>query len=387
MNIINKARLPIFNYADLEPGAEEQAINGANHPKAIGHLAVMPDGHEGYGIPIGGVMALKDAVCPNAVGVDIGCEVGLVTTDYTLPIDEAVRTEIRDTILARVPVSFNVHDTRQVSRVVNSYVKDAEAGLVVALGDDVIDRAYKSIGTLGGGNHFIEIVIDDNNRVCAMVHTGSRKFGHEIATLYNRVAKEENPYGELSWLDRGTPSFEGYIRAMWYAVYYARANIEAISSSVTNILHEILGEFEVVDALTILHNYAEDIGNGIVLHRKGAIDASSGTLGIIPGSMGSHSYVVCGLGDEMSWNSASHGAGRDMSRNKATENLTQELVDEAMKGIVHREFGKVKRGRLKGQTDFGEAPQAYKNIDVVMNNQKDLVSIVTKLTPIVNVKG
>jgi len=381
--------IPIKSWCnDLETGAAEQAHNLAIHPSMFHHVALMPDCHQGYGMPIGGVIACRDVI-PNAVGVDIGCGMLAINTRLLASVfDEGILKSFMGEIRNSIPVGFAHHEDIQEWEGFNEcpdiYILKKE-----------LHKATRQLGTLGGGNHFIEFQVSEQGELWVMLHSGSRNFGYKIAKHYNELAQElctkyhsvVCPFkGEdgLAFLPHGTEEAREYITAMNFALAFASENRWSMMREVIKIIGVEYCDCE--PAINIHHNYAtleNHFGQNVWIHRKGATSARDGQLGIIPGSMGTSSYIVRGLGNQESFQSCSHGAGRCMGRMAASRNLTKEECDKAMEGIVFGRWGKDRKGNI----DLGEAPQAYKDIDVVMESQSDLVEIVTKLKPLAVIKG
>ncbi len=386
--VISTEKLPIKLWLDdIEPGALAQARNLANLPFTFKHVALMPDAHEGYGMPIGGVLATNGVIVPNAVGVDIGC--GMLALKTNLP---AITTEtiklIMSGIRELVPLGFDHHASRQDETLMPSTDNIIENG--------VVERQYlaalKQIGTLGGGNHFIEIQKGSDGHIWIMIHSGSRNIGLKVADHYNKVAKRLNEMWftsvdaskDLAYLPIETQEAKNYMKEMQYCVDFAFANRRLMMDTILSVFGKILGsEFAALDQINIAHNYARwenHFGKNVLVHRKGATSAREGETGIIPGSQGTKSYIVKGLGNPLSFTSCSHGAGRKMGRKQAMRDLDLEAeiarLDE--QGIVHA---------IRTKRDLDEAPGAYKSIDVVMENQKDLVEILVELTPLAVIKG
>jgi tRNA-splicing ligase RtcB len=392
MKEITTEKLPIKIWTeDIEDGALEQAKNLANLPFAFKHIAIMPDTHQGYGMPIGGVLATQGVVIPNAVGVDIGCGMCAVKTTLT-EIDTETLKKIMGEIRKVVPVGFNHQQKKEPEHL----MPDMELIFY-----PVVDREYENaltqIGTLGGGNHFIEIQKGNDDHIWIMIHSGSRNFGLKIAEHYNKLAIELNKKWfsevpekwELAFLPLESEEGQSYLREMNYAVEFALANRKLMMQRIIKIFGDTIGEFSYSTEyssdgiLNIAHNYARlehHFGRDVMIHRKGATLADENTIGIIPGSQGSKSYIVKGKGNIMSFKSCSHGAGRKMGRNQAIKNLN--LEEEIKKlddmGVIHS---------IRGVKDLDEASGAYKNIDEVMENQKDLVDILVELTPLAVIKG
>jgi len=380
--------VPIKSWCeDLEPGAAEQAHYLAIHPSMFHHVALMPDCHQGYGMPIGGVIACRDVI-PNAVGVDIGC--GMVAVDTGLlaaACDTDLLKHIMGEIRKVVPVGFSHQDKVQEW----SGFDDCPD---ISILKTELEKAMRQLGTLGGGNHFIELQAGDKGNLWIMIHSGSRNFGYKIAKHYNKLAQDlctrwhsvVCPFiGEdgLAFLPHGSSEAKEYIEAMNYAMAFAAENRWMMIRKVISIMG--ISDRD-CHAVNIHHNYAvmeNHFKQNVWVHRKGATSAQEGQLGIIPGSMGTSSYIVKGKGNADSFNSCSHGAGRCMGRKQASRTLTVEECDKAMEGIIYGRWGTDR----KGNTDLGEAPQAYKDIDVVMKAQEDLVDIVERLTPLAVIKG
>ena len=370
-----------------EEGAVRQAVNISKHPWLVGNVCLMPDTHEGYGMPIGGVAALDNAICPNMVGVDIGC--GMLAVKTNLNVTEVSVENLKKVmgkIRERVPVGFNHHNTQQLSPM---FADESWNHTTVCLRE--FESARYQLGTLGGGNHFIEIQRDENNNVWFMIHSGSRNLGKKVADFYNKKAVElctnwkqfDIVKQELAVLPIGTNEARGYIDEMKICLNFAYENRMLMADSIIKSFIEIFPLFETKELINIYHNYAaleHHFGRDVWVHRKGATLAREGTIGIIPGSQGTCSYIVEGLGNESSLCSCSHGAGRKMSRMKAKQTLTVEEESKRLNdlGIVHS---------IHNINDLDEAPSAYKDIDTVMEEQKDLVKILVKLSPLGVIKG
>ncbi|TWI77253.1 tRNA-splicing ligase RtcB [Desulfobotulus alkaliphilus] len=380
---------------DPEDLAMEQAENLCRHPRAFHHIALMPDCHPGYGMPIGGVAAFRNAIIPNAVGVDIGCGMGAAMSDFTGQPERKTLVKITETITSCIPAGFNRHKQDQKWEGFDSFLENL-SGKPGWLGKDTLSIARQSLGTLGGGNHFIEIQKDGEDRIWVMLHSGSRNLGKTIAEYHHRKALAENrkdgivlPSEDLAFFDTDSARGMAYIRDMHFALNFAKENRRRMMDIVKKILGDTLG-CSFLQEINIHHNYAAEenhFGCRVWVHRKGATSAQKGEKGIIPGSMGSPSYIVEGLGNPESFCSCSHGAGRVMGRNEACRKLDAAAVAASMKGIVHGGFPTMKKGNLRGKQDFGEAPGAYKDIDTVMAAQADLVKILVKLQPLAVVKG
>lgn len=392
-------RVPIKSWCgELERQALDQAVDLARHPVVFRHVALMPDCHVGYGMPIGGVIAGCDAVIPNAVGVDIGCGMGAVKTSLTgLNITREQLREVVNLVKASVPCGEGrAHATDQTWDVLQEELEARrERGW---FSSHVKKLALRNLGTLGGGNHFIEIQAGEaDDRLWLMIHSGSRHLGNVIARFYHQTAQELNskwhvdlPAQDLAFLPTDSREGQAYISDMNLALEYAKENRRRIMDAFMAALKEIFAEVTFDQPINIHHNYAaleDHFGAKVWIHRKGATAARKDELGIIPGSMGTASYIVCGLGNPESFMSCSHGAGRVLGRKAASRQLTQKDCDEAMTGIVYDRWKKIRRGKDKGLPDLGEAPQAYKKIDEVMAAQKDLVYPLVRLRPLAVVKG
>jgi len=402
MNWIKKEdhyKVPIKSWCEMpEQKAFEQAQNLACHPSVFMHVALMPDCHPGYGMPIGGVIACIKAVIPNAVGVDIGCGMGAVKTNILLT-EETTRKKLRElvnNIKARVPCGEGKSHK-------NSQEWEGFDDKLDALSDrqwmDTHTKklAKKNLGTLGGGNHFIEIQVDTNEMIWLMIHSGSRHMGNVIARYYHKLAvdinerwKSDIPTTDLAFLPTDTDEGNLYIQDMNFALDYARENRKRILTNVMDVFQDMYPKAAFDKPINIHHNYAaieNHFGKNVWIHRKGATSARKDEMGIIPGSMGTPSFIVKGLGNPESFMSCSHGAGRVFGRNEASTKLTPEECDQAMGQIVYDRWNKVRRGKVKGLYDLGEAPQAYKDIHSVIESQKDLVTPVVQLKPLAVVKG
>lgn len=390
-------RVPIKSWCDpIEDSALEQAKNLANLPFTFKHVALMPDCHTGYGMPIGGVLATNGVVVPNAVGVDIGCGMGFIETN--VPTDAFLNEkdpliEFVERIKSEIPVGFNHH----VKPVDWEGFRSAPDTAPVR---QELGSAMYQLGTLGGGNHFIELQESDRGFLCLMVHSGSRNFGYKIAKHYNNTAQklckmwysnipEFKGEDGLAFLPIETPEAKEYLESMNFALTFARESRERMMLKAFEILSRLLhGYFhnpEATKEVNIHHNFAaweNHSGKNVIVHRKGATKATKGLEGIIPGSMGTASYIVRGLGNKESFESCSHGAGRKMSRAAASKKLSIQDVRTAM-GDIAFEIGKDRKGR----PDLSEAPQAYKDIDEVIEAEKDLVEVLIKLRPLAVVKG
>ncbi len=390
-------KVPIKSWCrNLENDAFKQAEDLAVHPVVFHHVALMPDCHVGYGMPIGGVIATRDAVIPNAVGVDIGCGMGSVRT--TVPVANASQGKIRkivELVKKIVPCGEGMaHKQAQAWEGLDDIDAYAKRGW---FSSHVRALAPKNLGTLGGGNHFIEIQAGDDDHVWLMIHSGSRHLGNIIARYYNQMAvglnekwQTDTPGKDLAFLPTDTSEGQMYIKDMNFALAYAAENRKRIMSRFKQAVTEVFPDVLFSGEVNIHHNYASlesHFGVNAWVHRKGATSAGKGQIGIIPGSMGTPSYLVEGLGNPESFMSCSHGAGRVLGRMQASRSLTPDACDMAMQGIVYDRWSKVKRGKTKGMYDLGEAPQAYKNIDEVVDAQLELITPLHKFYPLGVVKG
>jgi len=376
--------IPIKSWCrDIEPGAMEQVANLANLPFAYRHVAIMPDCHQGYGMPIGGVLATRGVIIPNAVGVDIGCGMRAVKTDYPAAcVNPAAVKKIIGQAREVIPVGFEHHSE-------DKEWEEFDFAPDVPIIQQELASARRQLGTLGGGNHFIEIQAGSDGRVWLMIHSGSRNFGLKIAKAYHEKAKvlcekwhSNIPHKDLSFLPLGIPDTCDYISAMKYALDFAQANRSVMMGKFKDIFTSMF-TCEFCEDIDVHHNYARmenHSGQNVMVHRKGATSAKKGEFGIIPGSQGTASYIVRGLGNSESFMSCSHGAGRKMGRKQAQRDLDldeqQRQLDDA--GVVHS---------IRNVSDLDEAPGAYKDIDEVMDAQRDLVEIVVKLKPLGVLKG
>lgn len=383
-------KTPVKMWADaVDEHAQQEIENLCSLPFLYHHLALMPDCHGGLGMPIGGVLATRDVVIPNAVGVDIGCGMCAVKTSVRVKRlkQEVLRQKIMSGIRERIPLGMDHHKSPQdESLMPQGHDIDSMS---------VVSKQYRSalhqLGTLGGGNHFIELQRDEEGFLWIMLHSGSRNLGKKVCDYYNQKAKALNEmwFSEvptslmLAFLPVKTYEFRQYWAEMQYCVDFALCNRMLMMQRIQEVIRESFPRCTFEPMINIAHNYAaweNHFGHNVIVHRKGAVRARAGEVGIIPGSMGSSSYIVEGLGCDESFMSSSHGAGRQMSRTEAINTLS--LQDE----IKHMDDLKIVHG-LRSQRDLDEAPSAYKDIDTVMANQSDLVRIVTKLRPIAVIKG
>ena len=406
--------VPVKSWCEnCEEGAVKQAENLAKHPVVFDHVALMPDAHQGYGMPIGGVIACENAVIPAAVGVDIGC--GMIATETDIPAERfaemSFRRAFQEKLKERIPVGEGVsHRETQNWEGFEEYT--ANNGMRSNLWPSKLDRM--NLGTLGGGNHFIElqrtttldrppspVATEDkfgNGRIWLMIHSGSRNLGKRIEEHYHKIANRlctrfRVPLADpdLAFLPIEEADGHYYFTDMLFALRYAKENRRRMMEAMKATVAEFVPEANFLRTIDIHHNYAaceEHFGKKVFVHRKGATSAKLDEIGIIPGSMGTASYIVRGLGNPDSFMSCSHGAGRRMSRIAASTKLTVEECDRAMDGIVCERWHKYKGfGKAKGRLDLSEAPQAYKDIEDVIASERDLVEPLVRLVPLASLKG
>ncbi|MGZ8580226.1 MAG: RtcB family protein [Actinomycetota bacterium] len=372
--------------SELDDATREQAERTARLPIVAGPIALMPDAHLGMGATIGSVIPTETAVIPSAVGVDIGC--GMAARRLDLRLDQLPDRGLGgwvDRMRRVVPAGLG-HWHRDASSEALSWLKAHPPPGTLAHPE----RAAAQLGTLGSGNHFVELAVDEDGWIWILLHSGSRGGGNQLATLHTKVARRlheglgtalEDP--ELAWLQRGTPEFDSYIRDLGWAQAYARENRRLLLVATHGEVEAELGrEIRATDEVNCHHNYTaleEFGGRRLWITRKGAIHAGVGERGLIPGSMGQRSYVVRGLGNEASYRSCAHGAGRRMSRTKARKTLSLESFRQRMAGRSWQASDVVAL--------LDEHPDAYKPIDVVMRDQADLVRVDHELEGLANYKG
>ena len=371
--------------SELDDLTREQAAKTARLPILAGHLALMPDAHLGKGATIGSVIPTESAVIPSAVGVDIGCGMAARRLDLRQDgLPDGLEPWISE-MAATVPAGLGRWHGEPSDAALEWF---AENRPPPTLDDE--GRAAAQLGTLGSGNHFIELATDEESRIWILLHSGSRGGGNKLATLHTKTARKlhdglgtrlEDP--ELAWLQEGTPEFDAYIRDLRWSQAFARENRRQMLSSTHRALETVLGrEIATADEVNCHHNFTEREEHGgrdVWVTRKGAIRARVGDRGLIPGAMGQRSYVIRGLGNDASYESCAHGAGRRMSRRQARKQLTLESFAEAM--------GMTAWQHANAQALLDEHPSAYKPIDVVMRDQADLVEIEHELHGIANYKG
>jgi tRNA-splicing ligase RtcB len=392
---ITEGRVPVKVYTgEVEAAARQQLVNVSRLPIVHHHIAAMPDVHLGIGATVGSVIPTLRAIIPAAVGVDIGC--GMIATRLSLSgndFDERRLKKVFDQISRDVPVGFGQHNDRDVrSDAAKKFQKglkrilEKHPGIQKRVGRH--SRWTHQLGTLGGGNHFIELCLDESERAWVMLHSGSRGIGNAIGTYFIELAKKDFeksqtqlPHRDLAYFPEGAAHFDDYVQAVSWAQDYARANRAEMMDLVVEAMRRHLPSFEITgEAVNCHHNYVErefHYGEHVWLTRKGAIRAAQGELGIIPGSMGARSYIVRGKGSAASFDSCAHGAGRRMSRNAAQKKFSLEDLAVQTAGVVCR--------KDKGVLD--EIPGAYKDIGEVMANQSDLVEVLHTLKQVLCVKG
>ena len=392
---ISEGRVPIRIYTDdVEAGARQQLVNLSQLPVIHHHVAAMPDVHMGIGATVGSVIATNRAIIPAAVGVDIGC--GMIATRTSLTANELDEPRLRrlyDQIVRDVPVGRDQH---QEGRALGDAARPFKRRLGRILGKHPqLEKRFPrtlnwvcQMGTLGGGNHFIEVCLDESQQVWLMLHSGSRGIGNAIGTYFIELARRDAerrvlrlPDRDLAYFEEGAEHFDDYVEAVGWAQDYAAANRGAMMDLVLEAMRRHLPSFGITgEAVNCHHNYVareRHYGADVWVTRKGAIRARAGDLGIIPGSMGARSYIVRGKGADESFHSCAHGAGRRLSRTQAQKSFTPQDVIEQTQGVVCR--------KDRGVVD--EIPAAYKPIDEVMANQSDLVETLHTLKQVICVKG
>ncbi len=388
---MEKLNPKLLNWASiLETNTREQAELTSSMKFIYPHLALMPDAHLGKGSTVGPVIPTVGAIMPAAVGVDIGCGMIAVKTQWHKDdLDGRDLSKLRHSIERSIPLSVG-NSNQKITATAEKRLETLYADAInLGFEPKEFSPSWESqLGTLGSGNHFIEISLDETDAVWLFLHSGSRGVGNKIATHHISVAQRlmekyliDLPDRDLAYLPEGTPEFGAYIEQMQWAQRYAKANREEMMDRVIKDMSYFMGDaVKEAERINCHHNFTQKeqhFGKPVWLSRKGAIDAHEGTMGLIPGSMGTASYVVVGKGNPMSLCSSPHGAGRNFSRKKARETFTHDQLREAMQGIEYRD------------TDafIDEIPGAYKDIDVVMADAADLVEIKHTLRQIVNVKG
>ena len=380
---------PVLSWAvEAEFGAYKQADNLAKLPFTIGHIALMPDAHQGYGMPIGGVLFADKAVVPYAVGVDIGCGVSLIETELSFIDKIGLDTEFVNRLLAQIYRDVPV-GTGGSHRSPQGELWDTGEYNYSAIAGQAILEADLQLGTLGSGNHFLELQHDDEGRINFMLHSGSRSVGKKICDYWHKIALELNtkwhsrlPDKELAYLPWGTDEAQGYFEDMQTAMAWAEENRRRMAGKVISAFGEL--GVKAWQTLDVHHNYAaweNHMGKNGIVHRKGAVRARDGEEVLIPGSMGTSSYLARGLGNPLSFQTCQHGAGRLRSRN-ATKKITS--LEEMDKTLERANVTLVAPNREKV---IDESPMAYKDIEEVMEASSDLIVPVRRFTPIGVVKG
>jgi tRNA-splicing ligase RtcB (3'-phosphate/5'-hydroxy nucleic acid ligase) len=372
--------------SDIDPETITQAEKTSRLPIVAGHVALMPDAHVGLGATVGSVIPTTGAVIPAAVGVDIGC--GMVAAELDLTEDQL--PDSLDPLLRRIEAVVPAgvgrgHD--RVARAADEWL--AGRAPVTELSVDQAGKAARQFGTLGSGNHFLELCVDERDRVWVVLHSGSRGIGNQLAQMHiseaRRLATELELRLEdrdLAYLTEGTPEFEAYIADMLWAQDYARANRDEMMDNAMREILAFIGTGHETRRINCHHNFTErevHDGHEVWVTRKGAIRAGAGDLGVIPGSMGTSTYIVAGKGNAQSWRSCSHGAGRRYSRTKAKKLFDASDLAEQMAGKVWLSD--------RAASLIDEIPAAYKDIDQVMADQADLVTVLHTLRQVLNYKG
>lgn len=393
--IISKGKVPVKIYTDeVEPQAMEQLYNMAQLPFIHSHIAAMPDVHMGKGATVGSVIPTKGAIIPAAVGVDIGCGMNAIRLSIKAKDLPDNLRQIRSAIEAVIPVGFNMHKTDKARPTTIRALMDCLDKIIgnhkkiYSMQKKPYQTWIRQLGTLGGGNHFIELCLDENDDVWVMLHSGSRGIGNTIGQYFIALAKKDMgrhlinlPHKDLAYFNEGSKHFDDYIHAVEWAQDYAMWNRKEMMRLILEALNKKLPKFGITkEAINCHHNYVTQelhFGEHVFVTRKGAISAYTDELGIIPGSMGAKSFIVRGMGNPQSFCSCSHGAGRKMSRSAAKRQFDQDDVANQTHGVECR--------KDSGVVD--EIPAAYKDIDKVMENQNDLVEVVHTLKQIVCVKG
>jgi tRNA-splicing ligase RtcB len=386
---------------EVDHQALNQIRNIAGLPIVAGHVAIMPDVHLGKGATVGSVIPTRGAIIPAAVGVDIGCGMCAVRTDLSAGDLPTSLAKMRSAIESLVPVGFSIHDkelnpTHEAAhgRVLKQrmdalYARFEKLSILQVLGSVDARKIWKQLGTLGGGNHFIELCLDEAGAVWVMLHSGSRNIGKTIGEAAIGMAREAAvkagiglPDRDLAWLNEGSPEFHQYVEALQWAQDYAALNRDLMLFRVMRAIRETMGREigSTKEAINCHHNYAtveEHFGSRVWITRKGAVSAREGQLGIIPGSMGAKSYIVRGKGNPLAYCSCSHGAGRRHSRGAAKRLFDLDALAAQTSGVECR----------KDEGVLDEIPGAYKDIDAVMAAQSDLVSVEHTLKQVLCVKG
>jgi tRNA-splicing ligase RtcB len=374
----------------LADNARAQAERTASMPFIHPHVALMPDAHLGKGATVGSVIPTLGAIIPAAVGVDIGCGMIALRTRFSAQ-DVRARSDLaalREAIERAIPLSAGKYNGRIYSDETAARITELEQREGADSAEQIAPNWRFQLGSLGSGNHFIEVSLDEADRVWLFLHSGSRGVGNKLAQRHIKIAQDlakrwwiTLPDPDLAYLVEGTDEFSAYIRDLRWAQHFALLNREEMMHRVADCVSIWLGRpVEPEETVNTHHNYTEretHLGKEVWLSRKGAIDASEGKPGLIPGSMGTRSYVVTGKGNRLALNSSPHGAGREYSRSAARKRFSRAQLETAMTGIEWR----------KTDAFLDEIPGAYKDIDVIMEDSKDLVEIRHVLRQVVNVKG
>src|SRR5215213_98324 len=375
----------------IEPEAKQQLINIAEMPFVFHHVAVMPDCHLGKGATVGSVIATKGAIIPAAVGVDVGCGMVAVKTKFFAKDLPDNLDKLRHGIERRIPLGAGAGNKKLTDTAVE---RVTELKAIATQDYEKVDSRWTTaLGTLGSGNHFIEICLDENDQVWVALHSGSRGIGNRLATKHIRIAQklmDEKAIPlkdrDLAYLTEATPEFDAYMRDLLWAQDFARLNRDEMMDRVmTELSYTLYGEdghqSEIeIERINCHHNFTQQeqhFGKRVWITRKGAIQMKNEQKGIIPGSMGTQSYIVSGLENSLSFNSAPHGAGRRFSRSEAKRRFTMNDLEAAMGDISFRH----------SKSLIDEIPMAYKDIDEVIENSKELVKVDHTLRQIVNIKG
>ncbi len=387
---MNKITDKLINWASIvEDEALNQAKNTSSMPFVSPHLALMPDVHFGRGSTVGSVVPTKGAIMPACVGVDIGCGMMAVKTSHHISeLEDLNKQGLRESIQSQIPLSAGKYNHRVKPDAADSVMILEIMAKEYGFNPDELDKNWRvQLGSLGSGNHFIEVTVDEDGYVWLFLHSGSRGIGNKIASKHIKIAQNFCsrigtilPDPDLAYLTEGTQEFNDYIKQMNWAQQFALLNRVVMMKRVKAAFAYHAGEFSDIHEINCHHNFTqqeEHFGEKIWVTRKGAISARKGEFGLIPGSMGDLSYVVEGLGNPMSFNSAPHGAGRQHSRGSARKTFTMEDLEEKMKGIEWSHSAAF----------LDEHPGAYKPIDTVMADAVDLVKVRHTFKQIINVKG
>lgn len=393
--ILNTTGIPVKIYTqDIDQESIVQLKKMSQLQFIHHHIAVMPDVHVGKGATVGSVIPTKNAIIPAAVGVDIGCGMNALRLSLKASQLPDNLSKLRNAIERKVPVGFEMH--KQIRAKASTLIPLEKRLNIITTKHPALKRMLrhfditwaKQLGTLGGGNHFIELCLDENQDIWIMLHSGSRGLGNVMGTYFIEKAKKEAqhrfghvPDKDLSYFAEGSQSFDDYVEAIEWAQEYAYENRREMMRLILDAIRPLLPSFQMTkEAINCHHNYVQKehhFGEDIFVTRKGAIRAGKDEYGIIPGSMGAKSFIVKGKGDPDSFCSCSHGAGRKMSRSKAKNMFTQQDLIEQTQGVECK----------KDKSVIDEIPSAYKDIDTVMQNQTDLIEVVHTLKQVLCIKG